>query len=220
MRRCAGLVPAAGAGLRLGRGPKAFVEVAGVPLIAHAVRALSAVCDEVVVAVPGDALAAARAHVPTAHVVAGAATRQGTVAALLAATDAPYVVVHDAARPLTPRDVLRRALDAAHADGAATAALPVADTLHDVGRDAAVPRDALRAIQTPQAFDADLLLRAHDAAADRGTDATDDAALVRALPHPVTLVRGSPWSHKITHADDLAFVDALARTATADAPPA
>lgn len=214
---CVGLVPAAGAGRRLGRGPKAFVEVAGTPLLAYAVRTLAAVCDDVIVAVPADAVPAARALVPAARVIAGAATRQGTVAALLAQADAPYVVVHDAARPLTPTDVLHRALDAARADGAATAALPVADTLHDVERDAPVARDALRAIQTPQAFDADLLRRAHGAA--DGAEVTDDAALVRALPHPVTLVAGSPWSHKVTHAADLAFVGALAR-ALDGAPPA
>lgn len=211
MSRVAALVPAAGTGSRLGLGPKGFVRLAGRTLIEHAAELLSGEVDEVLIAVPDGWVADATRLVPHARVSVGGETRQATVERLAGATDAEWVVVHDAARPLTPGDVVRRVLEAARRSGAASAAVEIADTLHDTVAGIPVARDALRAVQTPQAFSRRLLLGAHRSARAAGTEATDDAQLVRAAGGEVELVPGSPWSHKLTRAVDLSWLEAVAR---------
>jgi 2-C-methyl-D-erythritol 4-phosphate cytidylyltransferase len=209
--KVAALVPAAGAGRRLGLGPKAFLEVGGRTLLEHAAALFDGLADELVVAVPAGREADARALVPHAVVIRGGVERQETVELLLEATAASWVLVHDAARPLTPASVAARVLSAAREEGAASACLAVADTLHDVSADAPVARDDLRAIQTPQAFAREVLSDAHRAARAAGRSATDDAQLVRAAGGRVALVQGSPWSTKLTGPDELAWLEALAR---------
>lgn len=206
----AALVPAAGAGERLGLGPKAFVELGAEPLLSWALRSLSTVVDEVVVAVPAGAEDRARRLAPHARVIAGRSSRQDTVGALLAATDATWVCVHDAARPFLPAEVRDAALSCGRRAGAASVALAVSDTVVDARDGSVVERRHLRAMQTPQVFARELLQRAHREAAASGAAATDDAALVRRLGHPVELVEGSPWLFKITTPDDLRIARALA----------
>lgn len=207
--KVAALVAAAGQGVRLGAGPKAFVVVGDRSLLQWAVMALGEVVDEVLVAVPPDDLGRACREVPGALVLAGEATRQATVARLVEATDAEWVLVHDAARPFLPAAVVRRVLAAARARGAASAAIHVADTIVEIDHGTTLDRERLRAIQTPQGFRRNLLLEAHARAQAEGVSATDDAALVRRLGRPVALVEGSPLLHKITSRDDLRLATAL-----------
>lgn len=210
VRSRAGLIAAAGQGLRLGHGPKALLRVAGLTLLERAVSALAPVVDEVIVAVPSAEVTNASALVPHARVIAGAATRQETVYELVRSTESDLVLVHDVARPFLPASVAVRVLGAATRSGAASAVRSVADTLvrHPGGEP--VERVSLRAVQTPQAFRRELLLSAHEAARRGGLEATDDAALIRAAGGEVELVEGSPWLFKLTVADDLAFAEALA----------
>lgn len=205
----AGLVAAAGQGTRLAAGPKAFVRVGDRSLLQWAVSGLEPVVDEVAVAVASEDVARARAQVPAARVVAGGRTRQETVSHLLGATSAAFVLVHDAARPFLPAAVARRVLAAAREAGAATAALAVADTIVDADTGETLPRERLRAVQTPQGFARRLLEDAHARASEEGVAATDDAALVRRLGREVRLVEGSPLLHKITTLEDLRLAIAL-----------
>ncbi len=211
------VVVAAGAGTRLGADrPKAFVELAGVTLLERAVRGvLTAGIGYVAVVVPTDRvgetrellapLATAPVH-PTITVVAGGAERTDSVAAGLAALPAEVdtVLVHDAARCLTPAAVFDRVVAtlAAGAKGAIPA-VPVVDTIKVVDADGQITatpaRDTLRAVQTPQGFPREVLEQAHGA----GGPATDDAALVEALGHAVIVVDGDHRSMKITTSDDL-----------------
>jgi len=214
----AALVPAAGSGSRLGRGPKAFVELAGRSLLAWAVDALQPFVGEVIVAVPADAVAAARRLVPDARVVSGAATRQATVALLAAASERPWVVIHDAARPFLDVDTVRAVLAALPRARALSVAMPVADSLVDARDGSTVDRGPLRAVQTPQAFERRLLLDAHAAARAAGVAATDDAALVRRLGVPVTLVAGGAHLMKVTTAGDLQLAEAYAHVLRAAQP--
>lgn len=209
--RRAALIPAAGSGTRLGRGPKALVEVAGRSLLARSVAALAPHVDEVLVALPGGL--SLPAGIP-ARAVPGGETRQASVYRLLEATSAEIVLVHDAARPFLPAGVVEALLEAVAETGAATAALPVADTLvrGAGGRwDGAVPREGLWAVQTPQAFRRELLLRAHRAARERGFEATDDAGLIAWQGGGVTLVPGDARLFKVTAPGDLALAHAVAR---------
>lgn len=221
----AAVVVAAGSGQRLGSDlPKALVEVAGRPLVAHAVRRLAeaGATDIVVVAPPGN-LDAVRAAVATGGlepaVVPGGTARSDSVrAGLDALDDDPEVVaVHDAARGLAPADLVRRVVAAVQGDVVAAApALPVADTLKRVEADdvvATVDRTPLVAVQTPQVFRTDVLRAAHRA----GGDATDDLALVEEAVAAgraqgrIRVVSGDPLAMKVTHPHDLVVVAALAQ---------
>lgn len=218
--KVAALIPAAGSGTRLGLGPKAFVEVAGRSLLARSVAALAPHVAEVLVALPGGS--ALPPGVP-ARALTGGATRQATVHALLGATDADVVLIHDAARPFVPAAVIHALRCAAETQGAATAALPVADTLVQAGEGAQhwghlVPRGGLWAVQTPQAFRRELILRAHEAARRSGESATDDAGLVARLGHPVALIPGDARLFKVTTPGDLQLALALAPVWDAEAP--
>lgn len=206
------LIAAAGSGERLGRGPKAFLEVGGSTLLDLCLEALAGEVEEVVVALPPDARwrpqrwAEVFADIRT---ITGGSDRQASVRALVAASESETVIVHDVARPfLTPLEI-RRVAVAAREMGAASAAVTVADTLVDALTGATVERDAVRAVQTPQAFARQLLLAAHQAAAAGGYSATDDAALVRRLGHAVRLVDGSRLLAKLTEPGDLVWAEAV-----------
>jgi len=219
------LVPAAGSGTRLGPGaPKALRELGGVPLLVHAVRGLIAAPSVgcVVVAAPPGGRAEVekllRPEVPTAVglcVVEGGATRQESVALALAATAAAYsiILVHDAARALTPPDQIERVVAAVRSGRPAVVpVLPVADTIKQVDADdaivATVDRSSLRAVQTPQGFRRDVLAAAHRAATDQHTD---DAGLVERMGVRVHTVPGSDRALKITRPFDLVIAEALLR---------
>ena len=213
------LVPAAGAGLRLGPGgPKALRLLAGEPLLVHAVRRVAAAPSVrmIVVAAPAAEVAAVSdllAPVAQVTVVAGGAERQESVARALAVVPhgVGIVLVHDAARALTPPELVESV--AAAVRGGAPAVipvLPVVDTVKEVGPGecvlGTVDRSMLRIVQTPQGFRHDVLAAAHAAAAD---PLTDDAGLVEKAGLPVICVAGSELAMKITRPLDLILAEAL-----------
>lgn len=217
---CWGVVVAAGWGLRLaGDRPKALVELAGTPLVGHAVRVLrDGGCDGIVVAAPPDLIADVTEILsqPDVRVVGGGRTRQESVRAGLSAVPAAarWVLVHDAARPLVPSAVVhsvRAALSGGA--GAVIPVLPVTDTIKSVDRDgvvtATVDRLGLRRAQTPQGFERELLVRALEESARTGLDVTDDAAAVAALGAAVATVPGAERGLKITTRHDLIVAQAL-----------
>jgi 2-C-methyl-D-erythritol 4-phosphate cytidylyltransferase len=196
-----GIVPAAGAGERLGADvPKAFAVLGGRPMVEWSLDVLREVCDRVVVAVPAD-----RVELP--DFVAGGKTRSASVMnALEAAPEASVVVVHDAARPLVTVDLVQRCLDALEGYDGVVAALPVTDTVKEVeaGEVIRTPdRGRLWAAQTPQVFRADVLRRAN------GAEATDDASLVEAIGGRVRVVEGTPENFKVTTALDARIAETL-----------
>ncbi|UFT00224.1 2-C-methyl-D-erythritol 4-phosphate cytidylyltransferase [Nocardia huaxiensis] len=205
-------------GVRLGENkPKAFVHVGGSPMLTLAVQGLiaSGSVDEVVVMVPAELVDETRALLPVSptpvHVVPGGAERTDSVrAGLDAAPDAAFVLVHDAARALTPPALITRVVDALRAGALAVVpALPVSDTIKSVDAAGAVTgtpdRSGLRAIQTPQGFDAELLRAAYAT----GTQATDDAGLVELLGTTVQTVTGDAMAFKITTPLDLVLANTL-----------
>ena len=224
-----GIVAAAGSGLRLGADrPKALVPLGGRALVCWAVDALRAGgVRDVVVAVPAEEQAAFAMVLPTdVRLVAGGETRTASVRAALEAATRPgsrpadVVLVHDAARPLTPPAVVARVLAALAAGARAVVpVLPVVDTTVVVDDGGvvtdAVPRGPLRRVQTPQGFDRASLVAAYAALDGGPADAasfTDDAAVVRAAGIEVTTVEGSERAAKITVAHDLAVAELQVRT--------
>lgn len=236
------VVVAGGSGQRLGYGiPKARVPLAGEPMLVHTLRAVQAagVATAIAVAVPaGDTLMrtiCACAEFPDVRAVDGGASRPESVRAALAAlpADLDAVLVHDAARALTPPEVFHRVAAALAAGAQAVIpAVPVVDTIKDTepvplpGAAAAIntagtvrrvtgtpDRSRLRAVQTPQGFDAALLRRAHRAALDFDEETaaavTDDAMLAESLGTEVIVVEGSQLSLKITTPLDLVLAEAI-----------
>lgn len=220
----AAIIPAAGRGLRLGGDePKALREVGGEPLLVHAVRGLvagAAGLSHLVIAVPpGSEAELTRLLAPYAApaelvCVPGGTERTDSVRAALAAvpeSGIECILVHDAARPFVPADVVARVVDAVRAGAAAVVpVVPVTDTIKRVdasGRVLDTPdRSALVACQTPQGFAPDVLRRAHRGS---GHAATDDAALVERLGIAVQTVDGSQDALKITRPRDLLLAEAI-----------
>jgi 2-C-methyl-D-erythritol 4-phosphate cytidylyltransferase len=214
------LVPAAGMGVRLGPGgPKALRMLAGEPLLLHAVRGIAAAPSVglIVVAAPAadiDTVTSLLALISgPVCVVAGGSTRQESVANALAAVPAEFdlVLVHDAARALTPPSLIESVAAQLRAGSfAVVPALPVADTIKRVGPGgevvATVDRSVLRAVQTPQGFRRATLAAAHASAAD---DHTDDAGLAEQAGVRVDTVPGDDLAFKITRPFDLAVAEAL-----------
>ncbi|GLY97013.1 2-C-methyl-D-erythritol 4-phosphate cytidylyltransferase [Actinoplanes sp. NBRC 103695] len=226
------LVPAAGAGVRLGPGgPKALRLLAGEPLLVHAVRRVAAVSSVrmIVVAAPAadvEAVSELLAPIAPVTVVAGGAERQESVGRALAAVpaDVPIVLVHDAARALTPPAMIESVAAAVRSGWPAVIpVLPVVDTIKEVAPAPApsavlavavgaevvvgtVDRSVLRSVQTPQGFRHEVLAAAHVAARD---PLTDDAGLAEKAGIPVTCIPGSELALKITRPIDLVIAEAL-----------
>lgn len=212
------VVAAAGSGERLGANrPKAFVRLGDRPLLAESLERLDSSnwIDAIVVAAPpgweepvillAEELACSKVHAA----VTGGETRSASVRAALAEIpdDAAVVIVHDAARPVLPDDVVERVLSPLWEgwDGAVPG-LPIPDTVKRVRGDQVVEtldRDELVAVQTPQAFVAPVLRAAADG------EAGDCASLIEARGGRVKVVSGDPRLLKVTTPDDLAAVTRL-----------
>src|SRR6202142_2099585 len=193
------VVPAAGSGERLAAGvPKAFFQLDGRTLVERAVDGLlhSGVVDRVVVAVPPDRTDRAKLILgSSATVVAGGANRGDSVARALAAVadaeEPDFVLVHDAARALTPPELVVRVVEALRSGHSAVVpVLPLSDTVKAVDANGAVlatpDRARLPTVQTPQGFATDLLLRAYQRAVT--ADFTEDASLVEQIGGQVQVV--------------------------------
>ncbi|GAA4913213.1 2-C-methyl-D-erythritol 4-phosphate cytidylyltransferase [Streptomyces coeruleoprunus] len=226
--RTAAVIPAAGRGVRLGPGaPKALRTLGGTPMLVHAVRSMSAsrAVSLVVVVAPEDGVADVRAMLDEYSlpertdvlVVPGGATRQESVRRGLDALPGTIttVLVHDAARPLVPVDTVDAVVEAVR-DGAPAVvpALPLADTVKEVEPRTDTPepvvatpeRARLRAVQTPQGFDRDTLVRAHETVTG---EVTDDASMVERLGVPVVAVPGHEEAFKVTRPLDLVLAEAV-----------
>ena len=220
---------AGGSGQRFGS-LKQFDSLAGVRVIDRSARTAAAACDGVVAVLPADSLATPDGQIPDATaVVAGGASRSDSVRAGLAAipAEATVILVHDAARPLATAELFARVIAQVQSGvSAVVPAVQVVDTIRVVttettgsdsaGSDSAgsdtagsesavIDRDLLRAVQTPQGFQAALLRRAYDS----DGEATDDAGLVEALGVKITLIDGERSNLKLTERADRIIAAAL-----------
>lgn len=213
------VVVAAGRSSRMGGVDKTFAPVRGRPLIAHTLARFeeSPLVAEVALVLAAEAVSRGKRLVQeyrlskVSRVCPGGKRRQDSVRnGLEALQPCQWVMVHDGARPCLDRAVLDRGLEAVQETGAAAAGVPVKDTIKVVSPDRLVQdtpsRDALWAAQTPQVFRYDLLLQAHEQCTQ---DATDDAAMLESLGHPVKMFLGSYENIKVTTPGDLAVVEML-----------
>lgn len=212
------VVVAAGSGARLGLDvPKAFAPLGDATVLERSLRAVFSLSEpaQVVVVAPAGGLAEARTILNRvagavgeyASVVAGGATRQASVAIGIGILreSLTEILVHDAARPLTPVSQFERVLAAVRAESVGVVpGLPMADTVKSVDQTGAVlgtvDRSTLCAVQTPQGFPAQMLREAYSVAQ---AELTDDAAVVQQAGNPIKMVAGDPLAFKVTTAWDL-----------------
>lgn len=203
------IVVAAGRAIRFGR-PKQYEPLGDRRVLDWALEAARSVSEGIVLVVPPESFG--RREPGVEAVVAGGATRSASVRAGLAAVpgEADVVVVHDAVRPLASVGLFEAVVAAVGAGAdAAIPGVPLTDTVKRLGPEGSVvatlDRTPLVAVQTPQAFAALALRRAHEG----DPEATDDAALVEAVGGRVVVVAGEPSNLKVTRPDDLVVVRAL-----------
>ena len=224
------ILPAAGLGTRMAASqPKQFLELNGLPILIHSLRAFAAVprVTAIYVAVRSNEIervesqikdhAAEYGFAGRIRVVAGGDNRQESVTHALAALDCAdddIVLVHDAVRPLIDKATIERTIDAVAEHGAAIVGLPAIDTVKQVERTAhgalvtsTIPREFVVLAQTPQGFRYGLLRRAFAEATEDGFVGTDEASVVERAGHPIAVVPGSQVNLKITQPGDLALAE-------------
>jgi 2-C-methyl-D-erythritol 4-phosphate cytidylyltransferase len=213
------IIAAAGESRRMGGIDKIFAPLGGRPALSYVLDAFEKCqpVSQIIVVVSKNNVArcreliAEKKYAKPIEVCAGGRRRQDSVAAgLNELKGCDWVVIHDGARPLVTKELIERGLAAAKETGAAVAAVPVTDTIKTAGEDRVVLETPLRqnlwAVQTPQVFGYDLILKAYQKAKD---EVTDDASLVEALGNRVKLYMGAYDNIKITTANDLLVAEAL-----------
>ncbi len=200
--------------------PKQFLELAGKPVVVHAIERFQAApsIDTIVVVLAPDKveqLSLGNEFNKPFRIVAGGATRAGSVLNGLNAVDADtdIVAVHDGARPLVSVDEIERTVAKAKEIGAACLVGPVTDTIKTIRRDevsGTLDREKLRRALTPQVFKIEILRRAFETG-ELSDAVTDECYLVEKLGHPIAFVEGSPRNIKITHAEDLVLAEELVK---------
>ncbi len=214
------VIVAAGSSRRMGGTDKLASLLAGETVIARSIRAFQECEDisEIVLVLrkgaERSALEGASGCDKVSRIVHGGSTRTESSRAGVMACDpkAEIILIHDGARPLVTKEVIRRAVEGARKYGAAVPVTPVTDTIK-VGKDgfadSTPDRANLFAAQTPQAFRAELIKAGLQNARDKGLSLTDDCAAVEKLGMRVKLVEGDPCNRKITLPADLALAEAL-----------
>ena len=220
LKHCGAVIVAAGTASRMGGIDKVMAPLGDEPMIVHSLRAFSG-CDaikEIVVVTRADLVETIRQlcidFPKVIAVTVGGANRQDSVMAgiKVLSRKAQLVAVHDGARPLITRDVIDRAVRAANSYHAAAPGVAVKDTIKVAkgGIVAQTPdRDKLRAIQTPQVFDVDLLQAALTKAQQENTAVTDDCSAVENLGMSVKIVTGDEKNIKVTTPMDLKIAQLL-----------
>ena len=221
---CSVIVAAAGSSRRMEGQNKLMLPLDGIPVLARTLLALdgSRLIDEIVVAVreedllPTGDLCRLYGVTKPVKIVRGGESRLDSVlaASLECREDAAFLAVHDGARPLADPELIDRVVALAHRTNAAAPAVPVKDTIKVVrdGRVESTPdRALLRAVQTPQVFDAQLLRAALQSAQTLGAEITDDCSAVERLGKEVYLTEGSYENIKITTPEDMLLACELLR---------
>ncbi len=218
------IFPAAGQGRRMKVGKnKVFLELKGLPILVRTLLRFSQLQEvgQLILAVGPSEIRDVEemlegvSGLKPCSIVAGGSERQYSIANCIkmVSSDADIVLVHDAARPLVSVETIKGVIDKARNVGGAIAAVPEKNTIKVVSKDGMVvstpPRESLWAVQTPQGFQRDILLRAYAKAEEDGYLGTDDASLVERLGVPVQVVASDYRNIKITTPEDLVIAEAL-----------
>ena len=221
------VIPAAGSGARMGNDiKKPYLKIGSKPILAHTLQVFekSLLVDDIFVVISDEDRKLCEYEVinpynfqKVAAVLPGGETRQASVFNGIKRTsdDTDIIIVHDGVRPFVTENIIEASVESATQWGAAIVAVPVKDTIKVADKDNFVSstpgRNQLWAIQTPQVFRREILMKAHLYAQEQNIDATDDATLVERLGYKIKLVMGSYRNIKITTPEDLVIADAFSR---------
>lgn len=228
MKRATAVVLAAGQGRRLGGDtPKTYLPIAGRPLVLRTLDRIfsAASVEEVILVVAADQIARCAQMLRSDPALrerpwllqSGGATRQQSARCGLGriGAQADIVVIHDGARPFVTPGLIDRCVEAAVEKQAVVVGLPVRDTIKVVAPDGWIQstpeRSALWEIQTPQVFERELIVSAHQRAEREGVEVTDDATIVERTGTPVYVLEGERTNFKITQAEDVWLAETLLR---------
>ncbi len=219
---CTAVLVAAGSSSRMNGLDKLFCELQGEPVLAYTLRALNdcPLIDEIVVVTRAESLVpvsnlckSSGADKVTRVVVGGDTRTQSALSGIREANEeATLIAIHDGARPFVSQQVLEAVIRSAAETGAAAPAVAVKDTIKRVENGLVtqtLPREELRAVQTPQVFEASLIRAALQKALDDKADVTDDCAAVERIGMKVTLTQGAAENFKITTPTDLLLANGL-----------
>ena len=220
---CTAVIVAAGTASRMGGIDKIMTNLGDRPVVVHSLLAFQRcpLVDEIVVVTSEERMTDVNQLVlqwdctKVSRIVRGGASRMESVTIGISRADkrARLIAIHDGARPLVSQQVLEEVISTAAKTAAAAPAVPLKDTIKQVDDhdliSATVPRENLRAVQTPQVFDRDLITAALTKAKGEGLALTDDCAAVEAMGMKVTLTKGSERNIKLTTPVDLAIGEVL-----------
>lgn len=219
------VIAAAGSGSRMGMNKnKQFLDIAGKPVLARTIQAFEncKLVDEIIIIAAEPEVEYCNKNIVEKYrlrkvksVICGGEFRQQSVynGLMQVSSDCDIVLIHDGARPFIDCKSICECIKAAEEAGAACIAVPVKDTIKRVDDEGFVEgtldRRCLWAMQTPQAFQYNLIIEAHRNAMIEGYVGTDDAVLVERIGHRVKLVTGSYYNIKITTKEDLAIAEGI-----------
>lgn len=217
------VIAAGGSSQRMGGGNKLLAELGGLPVLAHTLRAfeINANISEIIISAKEDMIvtyaeiAKNYGISKVTKVIAGGADRNESVYKGVCSADkqADYILVHDGARPLVPQEVIDRVVEALKSHNCAAAAVKVKDTIrifdHETGTYRILPREDVRAMQTPQGADKALLTAALQNCLEKKITVTDDCAALELLGAKPLLVEGSYRNLKITTKEDIVSAEAF-----------
>ncbi|OGQ58849.1 MAG: 2-C-methyl-D-erythritol 4-phosphate cytidylyltransferase [Deltaproteobacteria bacterium RIFCSPLOWO2_02_FULL_53_8] len=225
------VIPSAGIGSRMGHRKKNYIKLLGKPVLAHTLTPFESCAhiDAIIIVTPPTDVNYCNRYIvkkygftKVAAIVAGGSERQYSVSNGITAAlnfNPNFIMVHDGARPLVTETIIEETLRAAKRCGAAICAVPVKDTIKESDSGyvkSTIVRDALRAVQTPQAFTLEVIVEAYKRAQEDGILCTDDSALVERIGAKVRIVSGSYENIKITTPEDLAVAAAIMRSRAKD----
>lgn len=219
------IVVAGGKGSRMGQDiSKQYIKLLGKEIIVRTLEVFNAVekIDEIILVVPCEDIEFCREYIieknhinKVSKIVQGGKERQESVynGLLNCKSDTEIVIIHDGARPFVTKEIIEKSIECAMEHGACTTAVPVKDTIKTVGEDmfaiSTPDRKCLFAVQTPQTFKYNLILRAHKEALLNNIIGTDDTMLVENLELRVRILEGSYKNIKITTPEDLIFAEVI-----------
>lgn len=215
------VIPAAGSSTRMGKGNKLLLEIDHVPVLARTISAFEqcGMIDEIILVCREQDMVEYRALISeygfrkVSSIVRGGSTRtESVLAGVRTAERAAIVAIHDGARPLVSEPVITSAIEAAIRERAAAPVVPIKDSVKRIGAGkivSDVPRADIAAVQTPQCFERDLILKALEKAVREGLPLTDDCSAVEALGVTCAATEGSYMNLKITTPEDIAIAEAL-----------
>ena len=216
------IIVAAGKGSRMGLGfNKVLAPVCGTPVLSRTIEAFenSRMVDKIILVISPDDEVAVREIVNrfTLEIllVHGGAERQQSVYNGLKQVSSEFgiILIHDGARPFVDNGIIKRSIDNARQYGAACTGMPVKDTIKSLNGEGFIvnspDRESIWVAQTPQSFQRDIILEAHENAMKQGIKGTDDAMLVESIGIKVKMFEGSYRNIKITSKEDLAYAEAI-----------